>query len=93
MTELSRRQLLASAATAGAAAAFSSVGMPAAYANGTPAGTQAPGIYRYKVGDYELTAIYDGIWYRPIASDFIRNAPFAEEIGRASCRERVYVLV
>jgi len=37
-----------------------------------------PGIYRYKVGDYELTAIYDGIWYRPIADKFIVNAPFAE---------------
>jgi hypothetical protein len=25
-----------------------------------PAGKQAPGFYRYKVGDYELTQIVDG---------------------------------
>ena len=25
-----------------------------------------------------MTALYDGIWYRPIGKDFIRNAPFAE---------------
>jgi len=44
-----------------------------------PAGGAAtPGIYRYKIGDYELTALYDGIWYRPITDQFIRNAPFAE---------------
>ena len=27
---------------------------------------------------YELTALYDGIWYRPITDKFIRNAPFAD---------------
>jgi glyoxylase-like metal-dependent hydrolase (beta-lactamase superfamily II) len=44
-----------------------------------PAGGAAtPGIYRYKIGDYELTALYDGIWYRPITDQFIRNAPFAQ---------------
>ncbi len=37
-----------------------------------------PGIYRYKIGGFELTALYDGIWYRPITDTFIRNAPFAE---------------
>jgi glyoxylase-like metal-dependent hydrolase (beta-lactamase superfamily II) len=42
------------------------------------AGTQVPGIYRYRIGTFELTAIYDGIWYRPITDKFIRNAPFAE---------------
>ena len=27
---------------------------------------------------FEITALYDGIWYRPIIDKFIRNAPFAE---------------
>lgn len=43
-----------------------------------PAGRQAPGIYRYRIGAFELTALYDGIWYRPITDKFIRNAPFGE---------------
>jgi glyoxylase-like metal-dependent hydrolase (beta-lactamase superfamily II) len=41
-------------------------------------GKEAPGIYRYKIGTFELTALYDGIWYRPITDTFIRNAPYAE---------------
>jgi glyoxylase-like metal-dependent hydrolase (beta-lactamase superfamily II) len=39
---------------------------------------QTPGIYRYRIGSFELTALYDGIWYRPISDTFIRNAPFGE---------------
>ena len=42
------------------------------------AGKEAPGIYRYRIGTFEITALYDGIWYRPITDKFIRNAPFAE---------------
>jgi glyoxylase-like metal-dependent hydrolase (beta-lactamase superfamily II) len=72
MPELTRRSVFTSAAAAALAGS-------ATAADAEPARNMAtPGIYRYKVGEYELTAIYDGIWYRPIASDFIRNAPFAE---------------
>ena len=42
------------------------------------AGKQTAGVYRYRIGAFELTALYDGIWYRPITDKFIRNAPFAE---------------
>jgi glyoxylase-like metal-dependent hydrolase (beta-lactamase superfamily II) len=72
MPELSRRTLLA-----GTAAAF---GAPAASAVAAepPAAAVTAGIYRYKIGSYELTALYDGIWYRPITDKFIHNAPFAE---------------
>ena len=42
------------------------------------AGKEAPGIYRYRIGTFEITALYDGIWYRPITDKFIRNAPFTE---------------
>src|ERR1700685_147443 len=70
---LTRRTLLA-----GSAAAALAAGADPAAAAAPPADKQAPGIYRYKIGSYELTALYDGIWYRPITDKFIRNAPFAD---------------
>ena len=73
MPALTRRTLLAGTA----AAAFAAGADPAA-ATPPPADKQAPAIYRYKIGSYELTALYDGIWYRPITDKFIRNAPFAD---------------
>ena len=50
----------------------------AAHAGAPLAGKEAPGVYRYLIGDFEITALYDGIWYRTITDKFIRNAPFAE---------------
>jgi glyoxylase-like metal-dependent hydrolase (beta-lactamase superfamily II) len=38
------------------------------------ASAQGPGVYRYRLGAYQLTALYDGIWYLPIDDKFIRNA-------------------
>src|ERR1700683_5159747 len=73
MPILSRRSLLA-----GTAAAALAPGAERAAATAPPAGKQAPGIYRYTIGSFEITALYDGIWYRPINDKFIRNAPFAE---------------
>jgi glyoxylase-like metal-dependent hydrolase (beta-lactamase superfamily II) len=35
---------------------------------------QGPGAYRYKLGDYQLTALYDGTWFLPIDDKFVRNA-------------------
>ena len=72
MPIVSRRNVLA-----GSAAAFSCASEPASAA-APLAGKATSGIYRYRIGDYELTALYDGIWYRPIGKDFIRNAPFAD---------------
>ncbi|HWS07188.1 MAG TPA: MBL fold metallo-hydrolase, partial [Xanthobacteraceae bacterium] len=74
MPTLTRRHLLAGSAAATALAARAD---PAAAAE-PAAGKQAPGIYRYRIGSFELTALYDGIWYRPITEKFIHNAPFAE---------------
>ncbi len=71
MPALTRRTLVAGTALAAAGAASTMAAVPAA-------DKQAPAIYRYKIGSYELTALYDGIWYRPITDKFIRNAPFAE---------------
>jgi glyoxylase-like metal-dependent hydrolase (beta-lactamase superfamily II) len=72
MSKLTRRSLVAGSAVGLIAGAD-----PAA-AEAPPAAKQAPGIYRYKIGAFELTALYDGIWYRPITDKFIRNAPFAD---------------
>jgi glyoxylase-like metal-dependent hydrolase (beta-lactamase superfamily II) len=73
MARVTRRGVLAgsAAATFGTAAHSSLAAAP-------PASKAGPAIYRYRIGSYELTALYDGIWYRPIDKDFIRNAPFAE---------------
>ncbi len=73
MSNLNRRSLLAGTAVAALAASAD----PAAAA-APPADKEAPGIYRYMIGSYEVTALYDGIWYRPIADKFIRNARFSD---------------
>ncbi len=74
MTDITRRRLLAG--TALVAGAGTLVDPLAAAA--PPAGAQVPGLYRYKVGDFELTAIYDGVWYRPIDDKFVRNAAYGD---------------
>jgi glyoxylase-like metal-dependent hydrolase (beta-lactamase superfamily II) len=75
MTDLSRRQLLAGTALTAAAA----VAMPQATRAAAPrSGQQGPGFYRFKVGDYEVTAINDGTWYRKLDPSFVRNAEFPE---------------
>jgi len=73
MPNLTRRTLLAGSASVPFAAAARPTAAAAA-----AAGKQTPGIYRYRIGSFELTALYDGIWYRPITDKFIRNAPFSE---------------
>jgi hypothetical protein len=74
MIDLNRRHLLAGAAAAGAAAALTSMGISTARAAVPPAGAQAPGFYRYKVGSYECTSINDGVFLRPI-DNFVRDVP------------------
>jgi glyoxylase-like metal-dependent hydrolase (beta-lactamase superfamily II) len=70
--KINRRSLLAGSALAAAA-------MPAvALAKAPPVGKQAAGVYRYKLGDYEMTALYDGVWNRPIDDKFVRNVAFPQ---------------
>ena len=71
MTDFTRRTMLAGTAAAAAAplAATSS-----ARAAAPPAGKQVPSYYRYKVGDYELTAILDGVRQVKLDVSPIRNA-------------------
>src|SRR6201997_1854057 len=83
MTELNRRQLFAGAATAAAAAAFSQCEIRGANAAVAPAGAQAPGFYRYKVGAYECTSINDGSRTFPLPDNFVTNVPKAEAAAAA----------
>jgi glyoxylase-like metal-dependent hydrolase (beta-lactamase superfamily II) len=70
MPALSRRSFLTGPLLAAGCAALATPGraaMPASAAQG-------PGVYRYRLGDVQLTALYDGIWNLPIDGKFIRNA-------------------
>src|SRR6266702_2216522 len=71
MMEITRRSLLAATTLAALGTALKPAG-----ANAPVAGKQAAGVYRYKIGDFEMTALYDGVWHRPIDESFVRNAPF-----------------
>src|SRR3954464_8163496 len=70
MLELSRRSLLiGTAAVTAAATAPSLPGQAPAPA----AGKQAPGFYRYKLGDYEVTVVTDGASTFPLPDTFVTN--------------------
>ena len=78
MFTMSRRGILASAAVA---AAFGLHGKKLAFVG--PAHAEAPlepvnGVYKYKVGSIEVTAVYDGIWRKPHDPTFIKNASVEE---------------
>lgn len=74
---ITRRTLFSGATALAAVAAASPMAATPARAAATPAGKQAPGLYRYKVGDYEITAINEGIAQRPLEG-FIKNAELAD---------------
>jgi len=77
---LDRRSLLVSAAAIGSAmtAPASAQTLPAS----TPVepDRQAPGFYRYKVGDLMVTAVTDGVAHRPVEG-LVRNAEPGEVQG------------
>ncbi len=83
MTELSRRTLLEGAATIGAAALAPALASSSAQAAAPPTGKQAPGYYRYKVGDFELTQISDGGRTFPMPDSFVRNVPKEQALAAA----------
>ena len=75
MTQLTRRKLFAGAAAATAGSALAPlVGSPARAA-APMAGKQAPGIYRYKLGDFEIMSIHDGVHTFPVGPQSVKNAP------------------
>ncbi|MFZ5734835.1 MAG: MBL fold metallo-hydrolase [Pseudomonadota bacterium] len=73
--DLSRRHVLGGAA---ALAAAPMIAPTAAEAAAPPAGKQAPGFYRYKVGDIEVTAIADGTNTFNLPDTFVANKTKAE---------------
>jgi glyoxylase-like metal-dependent hydrolase (beta-lactamase superfamily II) len=70
MTELNRRHLFAGASALAAGAMLPQTAEAAA----PPAGKQAPGFYRYKVGSIEITVVTDGVNRFPIPDNFVGNA-------------------
>ena len=76
MHDITRRSLMAGTAAATALAARP------AFAATPPAGVQSPGVYRQKIGSYEVTALYDGTWFRKIDDKFVRNAG-PEQVNKA----------
>ncbi|MFT4116558.1 MBL fold metallo-hydrolase [Bradyrhizobium sp.] len=71
MTFVSRREMLAGGAALAAASGLPCVAPSRAAA--PLAGKQAPGFYRYKVGDFEVSVISDGAVQFPIEG-FVTNA-------------------
>jgi secreted PhoX family phosphatase len=71
MIDLSRRNLLAGAAVIGTASAFGS--MPIARAAAPAAGKQNAGWYRYKVGDFEVTVVTDGMNTNPLSDAYVSS--------------------
>lgn len=73
MTEATRRGLLASTLPL-AAAAFTGSGASAAPAPAPSAEPQAPGFYRYRIGEARVTAVTDGANTMPLPERFVLNA-------------------
>jgi glyoxylase-like metal-dependent hydrolase (beta-lactamase superfamily II) len=73
--DMTRRMALTGAATLAAAPLLATESAKAAI---SPAGKQAPGFYRYKVGDIEATVVSDGAVTFPLPDGFVLNAKKGE---------------
>ena len=82
MTELTRRSLLAGTVATSAAAVAPLATSGPARAAAPPAGTQAPGWYRYKVGSFEITVVTDGLNRSKLPDDIVTNVK-REEVNAA----------
>jgi len=75
---LTRRSFTARAALAAGACALA----PSASVAAPFASAQGPGVYRFPLGRYQITALYDGTWFLPIDGKFVRNAS-GRQVNRA----------
>src|SRR5262252_2796223 len=82
MTILSRRTLLAGAASASVLPSSALWSAQFARAATPPVGKQAASFYRYKVGDIEITVLSDGIARVPVTEAFVLNVK-PEEVNAA----------
>lgn len=78
MTQLSRRSLLTAATAVALAPTISALPARAA---APPAGKQVNGVYRQKLGDFELTQITDGAARRPVSNGFVANISKDEAVA------------
>ena len=79
MTEPTRRHMLGAVA---AGALTPIMAAPPALAAAPPSGKQAPGFYRYKIGDFEITVVTDGARSFPLPASLVTNAS-KDEINAA----------
>ena len=75
MDKLTRRAVLTGAAAATAAPALPLTKVSPALASAPAAAKQAPGFYRAKLGDFEITQIADGARTFPMPDTFVKNVP------------------
>ena len=73
MTQDTRRRVVTAAAAMSAATAIPLVATAPVRAAAPPAGAQAPGWYRYKVGDFEITVVTDGVNRFKLPDDLVAN--------------------
>ena len=76
MSMLSRR-----GAIGGAVAVATSAAVAPLHAAAPPIGNQAPGFYRYRVGDIEITVVNDGVSRMPIQVNAVQHSAFATCLG------------
>src|SRR6478672_12653446 len=69
---MSRRDFVVSTSLAAALGLNAKLAISPAFAQKTP--DPAKGFFTYKIGDAEITALYDGIWQKPHDPAFIANA-------------------
>ncbi len=90
MTKLTRRAIVLSAAAAGAAYGLDGrlAFMPSALAQGaagaSPLNPKGLQFHKFKVGDIDVTTVFDGAIYRDHSAGFIKNASIDEQ--KASLR-------
>ncbi|WP_072385497.1 MBL fold metallo-hydrolase [Hyphomicrobium sp. CS1BSMeth3] len=72
MAQFSRRQMIAGSLSAAALAPVCH--LTPARAAAPQIGKQAPGFYRYRHGDFEVTAVTDGAIRQPLADSYVVNA-------------------
>jgi glyoxylase-like metal-dependent hydrolase (beta-lactamase superfamily II) len=75
---MNRRTLLGTAAAATAATVALPLASGQALAQADvpkQANAPLPGVFRYRVGSYELTSLFDGFGTRPLDEKFVLNAP------------------
>jgi glyoxylase-like metal-dependent hydrolase (beta-lactamase superfamily II) len=79
MSKMNRRTMLAGTAAATGAAVLGPIAAVGPARASVPlAGKQVPGYYRYKVGDYEITIVNDGVWLRSLDPLPTPNIPIAD---------------